>query len=527
MRRSCTGLAIALLVTLSPCWLAITAAGSLPANDPALTLAGRIDYHIEAVWKKQGVKPAAPADDAAFLRRVWLDLAGRVPPLTAARDFFDDPDPDKRRHVIGALVRSNDYAKHSAILWGRQLFLSKDDVLLNPEQPGIVWLRQQIKDGVGCDRIVRTLLAPPPDGSQAANAGQQFVGANQNRAETVAAATGRLFLGVRLECAQCHNHPFAKWKREQFWQLAAFFSALPTANGQASAKKPGREITIPNSDKLVNAQFLDGAQPQFKEGVRGPEVLADWLVRRDNPWFARAAVNRIWSRCFGTGLVEPADDMRPGNLPSHPELLDELAQAFVTSGFDERFLVEAFLNSKTYQLSSAAPGDVAPSGDRATTTGLSSATPSGSTNPRLFTRAAVRGLTAEQVFDSLAEVTGTAGRNSRRGEFLQRFTTPDQPTDVQTPVLQALYIMNGPLVAEATKPESNRWLRVLGESAGEQPERCVKEVFLTVLVRMPTDLERERFVSYIRSGGPHRDPKRAVADLFWVLLNSPEFVLNH
>jgi hypothetical protein len=210
--------------------------------------------------------------------------------------------------------------------------------------------------------------------------------------------------------------------------------------------------------------------------------------------------------------------MGPENPPSHPELLDELTRAFVAGGFDERFLTEAILASKTYQLSSTA-------------------TDPGQADPRRFARAAVRGLTAEQVFDSLSEATGVFSSRYRRnfvpdvstprGQFLARFTTPNRPTEAQTPVLQALHLMNGPLVAEATQPENNRWLRVLTESAAERPERCVEELYLTVLTRLPQPAERERFVQYIRSGGPHGDSRRAVADVFWVLLNSPEFVLNH
>jgi hypothetical protein len=484
----------------------LLAAGRLPAEGPADALAARIDFHIEAGWKQHGVKPSPPADDAAFLRRAWLDLAGKVPPITEARDFLDDPDPDKRVKLVRRLLRTDDYARHTATLWGRQLFTSNANPFFNADQPGVAWLRQQVKDGVGYDRVARALVSPPQ--GPAANAAQAFLGTNQNRADSMAAATARHFLGVRLECAQCHNHPFADWKREQFWQLAAFFSDLPGGEARRPPKQPGREITIPNTERLVPARFLDGAPPRFKAGESGRGVLADWVARRDNPWFAKAAANRVWARYFGTGIVEPPDDMRPENPPSHPELLDELARAFADGGCDERLLAEAILTSKTYQLSSAATD---PSQD----------------DPRRFARAAVRGLTPEQVFDSLAQATGNPGQANRRNEFLARFAMPGRPTEAQTPVLQALYVMNGPLVAEATRPGSNPSLRVLAESAVGNPERCVEELYLNVLVRPPTPAERARLVQYIRSGGPHGDTRRAVADVYWVLLNSSEFVLNH
>jgi hypothetical protein len=481
-------------------------------------VAARIDSHIRSVWKQEGVKPAPPVDDATFLRRVSLDLAGKVPPLTVVRDFLDDPDPDKRRQLVRRLLRTDDYARHTAVLWGRQLFPPPPNT---PPlfSPGVAWLRQQIKASVGHDRIARALLAPTRPGGQGNTAAEQFQGANQGKAESVAAAASRLFLGIKLECAQCHDHPFDRWKREDFWRFAAFFSAIPDPQGQRPLpKEPGREIAIPNSDRVVRARFLDGAQPQFPEGADGREVLADWIVRRDNPYFTRAVANQVWARYFGMGIVDPPDDLRLENPPSHPALLDELARAFADAGFDERFLVEAILTSKTYQLSSTR-------------------TDPSQEDQRRFARAAVRGLSGEQVYDSLAVVTGNAPRpgsrepspngSPSRQQFLARFTTPDRPTEGQTPVLQALHFMNGPVVAEASRPERNRWLRILTESAVEHPERCVEEIYLTVLIRPPKEAERARFVQYIREGGPHKDAKRAVADVFWVLLNSTEFVLNH
>lgn len=502
-------------------------AGGAPAADPAgreaaaKALAARIDHHVEAGWKSNEVTPAPVALDATFLRRAYLDLAGKVPTLAEARDFIDDPDPAKRAKLVRRLLASDDYARHTATVWGRQLFPPNANNGFGPvpDPAGVEWLRKQVKEGAGQDTIVRALLAPPRpnDGNDPA---ARFVAANQGRPETVASAAGRLFLGVRVECAQCHHHPFAEWKREQFWALAAFFSALQQDGDpqRPRPRRPGREITIPETETLVSARFLGGAEPAFEDGADGRDVLAAWVTRRDNPYFARAAANRVWARYFGAGLIDPPDDMNPANPPSHPELLDELARAFADGGFDERLLAEAVLTSKAYQLSSAGA-------DRSREDG------------RLFARAPVRGLSAEQVYDSLVEVTGKAPRGPRRtgfadpfgarGQFLARFSTPDRPAKAQTPVLQALHVMNGPLVAEATRPDKNRWLRVLAESAAERPERCVEELYLAVLIRPPTDAERERFVKYVREGGPHQDPKRAVADVFWVLLNSSEFVVNH
>ncbi len=209
--------------------------------------------------------------------------------------------------------------------------------------------------------------------------------------ENVAAAASRLFLGIKLECAQCHDHPFETYSRQQFWEFASFFAGLQPVNprrGRVPAEAIEiRSLTIPGLEKKVTAKFLDGKEPKFKDNVSSRVTLLDWMTAKGNPYFARNAVNRMWANFFGAGIIDPVDEPSK-NPPSHPELLNEMAKSFVDSGYDLKFLIRAIVNSQAYQRSSA------------------SNTPSSDSGERVFARMHVRGLTPDQLFDSLALATG-------------------------------------------------------------------------------------------------------------------------
>jgi hypothetical protein len=514
----------------------------------AQALAGRIDRLVAARWAAAGAQPAPAADDAEFLRRVYLDLAGRIPSVAEAREFLDDKAPDKRARLMERLLAGSRYATHFTNVW-RALLLPESDANIQSRflAPGFEsWLRKQLAKNAPYDEMVRELLTTPvgPQSLQLSRAGaadanaSAFYLAKELKPENVAAATSRLFLGVRLECAQCHNHPFASWKRDQFWGYAAFFAGLQR-QGNGDFVQPGREVsdrrelTIPGTEKVVQAKFLDGAEPQWKPRASARETLADWMTAADNPYFARAAVNRLWGYFFGTGLVDPVDDMVGSErIPSHPELLDELAREFAAHHYDLKFLIRAITNSKAYQLTSARSH---PSQDE----------------PPLFARMAVKGLTAEQLFDSLAQATGyqeaqtnlpprvvLLGNGSARQEFLTKFgNRSDKITEVQTSILQALALMNGRLVADATSVERSETLGAVADAPFLDTRGRIETLYLATLGRQPRPKELARFVSYVESGGAdgqnapaaerEKYSKQALADVFWVLLNSGEFILNH
>jgi hypothetical protein len=482
-------------------------------SDDVAAIADLIDRHVAADLKANQVRPADVCSDATFLRRVYLDLTGCIPPINKVRDFLDDTDPHKRGKLVRSLLESKEYARFSAAVWYQTLIPPSSNPLGfrgSFATPLESWLAENIKDNTPYDKMVAQLivaLGTPADRTGA----NEFVTAAESKPENVAAATARVFLGVKIECAHCHDHPFAKWKKQQFWEQAAFFSGLNPPSSGAPA------IAIPGGNKTVAARFLDGTDPNWKQGDDPRRLLADWMVRADNQYFAPAAVNRVWARFMGFGLVDPVDEFGENNPASHPKLLEELSKHFAATGFDQRLLVEGILNSRTYQLESRQ-------------------TDESQADLRRYGRRAVRGLMPEQVFDSMAVVsdggvirqpgTTPTGQTSRV-EFLQRFPLADHPAESQTSVLQSLYRMNGPLVTVATRPETNPALKHLADRAADNPERCVDELYLLALSRRPDAGERDRMVKYLKSGGPDGDPRKALGDVLWVLLNSSEFYLYH
>jgi hypothetical protein len=515
---------------------------SAHAGDEARRLAETIDRLVAAHWDESRVSPAPLADDGEFIRRVALDLTGKIPSASDVRWFLDDPTADKRERLVERLLDSPAYIAHST---GVEMHLMMPEVESNAEAQALTpsfeaWLREQITANVGSDRIVRAILTTKvaDDGAgarnrQAASRGREpsplpFYVTKDVKSENLAASTARLFLGLRLECAQCHNHPFASWTRDQFWGYAAFFASLEKKAPEDASLDPireqpdRREAAIPGTEKVVKAAFLDGSTPRFRPHEPARLTLADWMTSPDNPYFARAAVNRIWAQLFGIGLVDPVDDMGADNPPSHPELLDVLAKAFAEHGYDRKFLIRAITLCRPYQLTSHDAGPGASSDD-----------------PRLFARMRERGLTAEQLYDSLTQAIGLTveearpGRlavemSSSRGEFLEKFGHQDErPTEAQTSILQALALMNGRTVAGATHVEGGATLSAVAEAPFLDTAGRIETLFLATLSRRPRREEAARLAAYVEGGGSAGDPRKALSDVFWALLNSPEFLLNH
>ncbi len=527
MRLLCSGIFLQALFSLVP----FAAAADGPPKEAGdlldeEALAQRIDRHLDALLAQKKVPPALLADDAEFLRRVYLDLTGCIPSIIDARDFLDDTRPNKRRIWVDMILdgkkpsrKADAFPQHFANVY-RAWIMSR----VNNEQSAFLaanletWLRERFKANMPYDRLVREMIV---DSSY--DGGSRFAGLfyqiNENKPEDLAASTSRLFLGIKLECAQCHeDRSGGTWSQEQFWSFAAFFAGN---NPQSAGGTNQKEIAIPGKKKTVRARFLDGAEPSWKNNDNPRAVLADWLIRGNNPYFAAAAVNRLWSYLFGTGLVDPLDEQGAHNPPSHPELLDELARQFIAHHFDLKYLIRALVASQAYQRSSVANHP-------------------GQDDPRLFARMPLRGLSAEQLFDSLAEATefqdnspAIPGRFtnpeilSPRQKFLARFAHQDNPIEAHTSILQALYLMNSSFVAERTSLEQNKTLATIADAAKIDTPHRVETLFLVVLSRKPGAAERKRFVAYVERGGPSGDRRHALADVFWVLLNSAEFRLNH
>lgn len=523
-------MALALLAQAAP-------AAAPPAGDPVTVLARAIDAHVDAQIKDRDAVAAPLADDHEFVRRVYLDLAGRVPRVSEVRAFTDDKKPDKRRTLVRKLLDSGYYVNHFTNVW-RALLLPNN----NNEQVRFLatqiegWVRRHLQDNTPYDKMVRELLTTTVaaagdrtrggfNNNNNANAVAYFQ-ANEFKAEDVAAATSRIFMGVKIECAQCHDHPFANWKKKQFWEFAAFFGGMKPANPQAGIFGGAQddtkvhEISMPNSEKKIQAKYLDGTEPKFQRDSFVRSVLADWLTKKDNPYFAKAAANRAWEHLFGIGLVDPVDDARDENPPSHPKLLDDIARAFADQDFDLKFLLEAITCSKSYQRS-------------ATMTDRSQ------DDLRLFARMPLKGLTPEQIFDSLATATGYRGDatnrqfnrfgdSGSRADIMTKFSNPvDRKTEWQTSILQALALMNGRFINDATSLDRSETLAAVIDSPFMKTDQKLDTLYLAALGRPMRSSERQKMVDYVNSGGPSKSKKKALADVFWVLLNSSEFILNH
>jgi Protein of unknown function (DUF1549)/Protein of unknown function (DUF1553) len=545
--------------------LAIVGVGlltALPANraaakdgdkvlDPA-QLATRIDQLIEARWKEREIKPAPLADDSKFLRRLYLDLVGRIPAVTEARDFLKMKD---RQQEIKRLLDGPLYITHLSTTWKSILLPPNNNQQFQFLAGSFkTWLDKQIKDNTPYDKLVRDIITVPLNNQGGGRGGfpvQQngplspvgFFQANELKPENIASSASRIFLGVKLECAQCHDHPFAKWSRDQFWQYAAFFSGIQQQQvrpiGDADPRKQpprkmelGKEIKIGGTEKVVQANFLDGQKPKWRDNVDARVIVAEWMTSPENPYFARTAVNRVWAHFFGLGLIDPVDDEPTDENPiSHPELLAELTQQFIAHKFDVKYLIRAITMSKTYQRTSVVSHE-------------------SQNDPRAFARMSVKGLTAEQLFDSLAQATCYlergqqgdprvvvfGGQNGVRGEFLSRFASQDKRTETHTSILQALALMNGKFVADATKPDKGNNPRDRQPLAGTQTlgavldfpgwttERRIETLFLAALSRQPRPDELKRFADHVARTG---DEATGLGDVFWVLLNSSEFMFNH
>jgi hypothetical protein len=502
-------------------------------------LAAKIDKLIAQRWADAKVQPAARADDAEYCRRVYLDLAGRIPTVAEVRAFLSDTRSDKRTRLVEQLLTGPRYTAHFTNVW-RALLIPEagNNFQVKLQQGGFEeWLRKQLAKNAGYDAMVRELLTAKVGGDgpgfniNAIYGGGGIVPyylAKEFKPENLAAGTARLFLGVSVECAQCHNHPFADWKREQFWGFAAFFSGIQSQRLMdfllPSKEDPAKhEIAIPGMDVTVQARFLDGTEPKWGEKPVARDTLADWVTSKENPYFARAAVNRAWAYFFGRGLVEPIDEMVGGSATnSHPDVIDLLAREFAGHEFDLKFLFRALTATQAYQLSSAAKSQ---------------------SESAFFARMPLRGLTPEQLFDSVATATGyrdsgggddlitgiLGGNRSARTEFLTKFARSERPAEAQVSILQALTLMNGKVTADATSLTRSETLgAVLDAPFLSTPER-IETLYLATVSRKPTAKETERATKFIEEStkGSKSTYGDAVADVFWALLNSPEFVLNH
>lgn len=512
--------------------LFVLSAATLFAADAPVeqAMAEQVDARLADVWTREQVSPAVPATDAEFLRRAWLDLCGVIPPLNdedglcGVRDFLASGDDDKRERLIEKLLAKPSHATHFATVWKNVMLPADANVQRFGGDAGFLsWLRGQFADNRAYDEVVTDILLAQGTGQTGP---ALFYTALELKPEELAAGTSRIFLGTQIQCAQCHNHPFDHWTRTDFWGYAAFFARL-----QRPAQRQGvafqvndaanGEVKIPETDEIVSPTFLGGIASTDVNGRTRRQRLAEWMTSAENPFFAKATVNRVWALMFGRGIVDPVDDIGKHNPPSHPELLDELSAYFVATNFDVNRLIRTLARTRAYQLSSRSSSD-------------------SPQRPELISRMAIKSLSAEQIYDCLLEATrrreqvhpqgvffGGRSFDANRQAFLAKFRAPTQETtSYEAGIPQALTLMNGSLVREATDLGRSDILIAL-DAPFFTDEKRIETLFLSTLSRHSTKLEREKFVDYVANPPPDTNRREALGDILWALLNSGEFILNH
>lgn len=472
------------------------AAHAVQGSD-ALVVSKAIDGEIQKRLDAEKLSPVAVADDAEFLRRVYLDLHGVVPTAERVLRFLDDGSTDKRAKLVDELLAAPRFGEYFADVWRKALISPLANEQRMQTERFAAWLAERFNTDGCWDKITFDLLTAT--GKIEDNPAVTYLveGRFPLSVTDLNDLSSRYFLGVRLNCAQCHDHPFVAWKRTDYWGMAAFFAQIQTPGRAKAVYAAGvRDDPKVTMKVMAGSDMIEGFQlhePTFLGGKVLDDdgstphrvALAKWMTAPDNPYFARAAVNRLWWQFFGRGIVNPVDDMHSANAPSHPELLDLLARQFVASGFDLKFLCRAILNSDAYGRTSR-PGEQS---DR---------------EGSLFARMSIKVLTAEQLYDSLVAAVGPPAKSSNidvrfgtRHEFGQAFSSSGdtEPLRYDRGIPNVLRLMNSPqfagrsLVALATQLDR----------AGRSSDANIEQVFLSILARRPTTAElqlaREQFAA--------------------------------
>lgn len=512
---------------------------------PRRAIVDFINTRLAEVWSESEVEPSPVADDSEWLRRAYLDIAGRIPTTTEAEKFFADKSADKRSKLIDHLLDDPTYAEHLATVWTNLLVGRAPEREIDRDALGR-FLREQFWNNRPWTETVKELVAA--EGSEHENGASNFLLAHlNNQAVPATAITARIFLCEQVQCSQCHIHPIVKdWGQEQFWELNAFFNQTAivenTKSGPDGKRRVERSLVSKPVGEETYYETLGGvmrvAYPKFdgKEIDTGAATnrrreLARLMSEGDRPQMAAAFVNRMWAQFFGRGFTTPVDDMGPHNPPSHPEILEALTEEFVKSGYDVKQLVRWLCETRLYQLTSKGTeknvADSAEEGDAP-----------------LFSRMYVKPLTAEQLFDSLisstrADQSGVetwSDAAARRKEWLGQFYTALQneensdSTTFDGSLPQALVMMNGELVREAMSGRPGTFLNEVLLSRGGDVEK-LRRLSLSTLSREPTPAEIAAFKQIVRQSarvaGPQVAMNEGLGDAYWAFLNSAEFLVNH
>lgn len=494
-----------------------------PPTDP---LANYIDELVDAKLTDLRLEPSGVSTDAEFLRRVTIDIAGMLPTPDEVEQFTVDTSADKRSKKIDELLEREEFAEIWGLKWAELLMVRTENnrVDYKPMFLYSQWLKEQMDDGMPLDAMVRDLLSASGGSFDTPQVNfYQIEPDTKKLAENVAQA----FLGIRLQCAQCHNHPFDRWTMDDYYSFHAFFTQISRKRGSDYREwmvfnRGSGESNHPVGGRVMPPKFLGGQQPDTKNRDRR-QVVAEWITSPENPWFAPSIANRVWAHFMGVGIVEPVDDFRVSNPASNPELLDEIGGKLVEYEYDLRQLVRDICNSNAYQRSTVANA-------------------SNETDAMNFARAQPRRIGAETLLDCVCQVTAAPeklpglplgsraveiadGRSSNY--FLTTFGRARRDSvcacEVRgEPTLsQALHLLNGGTIHN--KIGQGKLVQTMLDN-GKLPSDVIDEIYLRCLSRKPTDDEQQKIAMVV---GNSEKPVAELEDLFWAVLNSREFLFNH
>jgi hypothetical protein len=498
------------------------------ADIPEFKPINYVDELALAKWKRLGLRPSPVADDATFLRRVTVDLCGRLPTTAEASAFLADTAADKRAKLIDRLLESPDYPAYFALRWGSIL---RNSNLAGADQAAYAfhnWIKDMIARNRPYDEFVRGVVAASGEW-QDAPAVNWYWQSRDDQLHQVTADTAQIFLGVRLQCARCHHHPYERWGQADYYGLAGFFTRLGRKSfGQPPPYFASATVTSgeknPLTGKAPEPKYPDGPEPKFTAEDDPRHALVDWMAKPDNPFFARTLANRMWGHFLGRGLYHEVDDLRDTNPPSNPELLDALAKDFVAHKFDVKHVIRTIVNSRVYQLSSE-PTDF------------------NKYDRQNFARYYARRLPAEVFLDAVNQSAGAKGgfagvSTSARAVdlphegfgsyFLDTFDRPKRVTACEcerstgATLAQVLLLANSEEIENKLSAGDGRVAKLVKDK--KPVAEAVDELYLTALGRRPTAEEAKRTAEHVAK---QASVQQGLEDVLWAILNSKEFMFNH
>jgi mono/diheme cytochrome c family protein len=490
-----------------------------------------IDGHVAAKLDKLRIIPSGLASDEAFLRRAHLDIIGLPPTPDEREKFLADTRPDKHDHLVDSLLAREEFTEMWVMKWAELLQIrtvrqGNNQVSYKAALGFHRWLRERIAANTPFNELTAELLSAR-GGTFSSPATNYF----QMEADVMKLTenVAQVFMGTRIQCAQCHNHPFDRWTMDDYYGFTAFFAQVKRKPAEDPRERVvfdgGGETLHPVTKQNMPPKFLGGPRPEIK-GVTRREAVAGWLASPENPWFARNVANIVWDHYMGVGIVDPVDDVRVSNPPSNPELLDDLAAKFVSYNYDFKRLVRDICTSRTYRLS----------------------TETNATNvadTRNFSKAMIRRVRAEVLLDSISQVTATQEKykglpkgaravqiadGNTSSYFLTTFGRATRATvcscevKMEPNLSQALHLINGETV-HARILQGKIVQEML--AAKKPPAEIIQALYLRALTREPTAKETEQLVAAVQQGKDPNEQKQILEDIFWALLNSKEFIFNH